>query len=540
MDRKTGKTDALNRHETFTYDLNGNLSSHTDRKGQVTAFTYDGLNRRTLAGFGVTVTGGVSSYQSTVAYTRDAGNRVTQVSDNLAGNVTRSYDGLDRLVSETTPQGSIAYTYDLAGRRTGMTVNGQSAVSYSYDNADRLTQISQGSSSVGFSYDDANRRSSLVLPNGVTVSYAYDQASHVAGINYQLGANNLGGLTYTYDQLGRRTQVSGSFARTALPATVVSATYDAANQLTNWNGTSVSYDANGNVLSDGANILTWDARNQLSSANGTSLSYDAFGRRIQNLQGTSFVYDGLNPVQELSGSTVTANLLAGGIDEIFSRTDSSGALTQLKDALGNTVALADVSGSISAAYTYDPFGTTLVSGQSGANALQFTGRENEGNGLYAYRARYYSPAFQRFLSQDPMGYQDDPNPYLYARDNPLSFVDPLGLDPSAKSPGRGGPGNGGNGGPGNGGNGGPGGPGNGPGDGPGNPPDPCAAVHQLGEDTTNTFAIIGFGLLAVSLAASGFGAPLAGAILLNSAAVLGGGGAALGGALQLWSSHSCH
>jgi RHS repeat-associated protein len=372
------------------------------------------------------------------------------------------------------------------------------------------------------------------------VSYAYDQASHVAGINYQVGANNVGGLTYTYDQLGRRTQASGSFARTALPATVVSATYDAANQLTNWNGTPVSYDANGNVLSDGANILTWDARNQLSSANGTSLSYDAFGRRIQNLQGTSFVYDGLNPVQELSGSTVTANLLAGGIDEIFSRTDSSGALTQLKDALGNTIALADVSGSISAAYTYDPFGTTLVSGQSGANALQFTGRENEGNGLYAYRARYYSPAFQRFLSQDPMGYQDDPNPYLYARDNPLSFVDPLGLDPSAKSPGRGGPGNGGNGGPGNGGNGGPGGPGNGPGDGPGNPPDPCAAVHQLGEDTTNTFAIIGFGLLAVSLAATGFGAPLAGAILLNSAAVLGGGGAALGGALQLWSSHSCH
>ena len=70
----------------------------------------------------------MSSYQSTVAYTRDAGNRVTQVSDSLAGNITRSYDGLDRLVSETTPQGSIGYTYDLAGRRTGMTVNGQSAV----------------------------------------------------------------------------------------------------------------------------------------------------------------------------------------------------------------------------------------------------------------------------------------------------------------------------------------------------------------------------------------------------------------------------
>ena len=81
------------------------FSSHTDRNGQVTAFSYDGLNRRTLAGFGVTVTGGVSSYQSTVTYTRDAGNRVTQISDSLSGNITRSYDGLDRLLSETTPQG---------------------------------------------------------------------------------------------------------------------------------------------------------------------------------------------------------------------------------------------------------------------------------------------------------------------------------------------------------------------------------------------------------------------------------------------------
>ncbi|HZU34066.1 MAG TPA: RHS repeat-associated core domain-containing protein, partial [Candidatus Angelobacter sp.] len=503
---------------------------------------------------GLTVTGGVSSYQSTVAYTRDAGNRVTQVNDSLAGIITRSYDGFDRLLSEATPQGSIGYTYDLAGRRTSMTVNGQSTVSYSYDNADRLTQLSQGSSSVSFSYDDDNRRSSLVLPNGVTVSYDYDQASHVTGISYQLGSTNLGGLTYTYDQLGRRTQVSGSFARTALPANVVSATYDAANQLTNWNGTPVSSDANGNVLSDGTNTFTWDARNQLSSANGTNLSYDGLGRRIQNLQGISFIYDGVNPVQEQSGGAVTANLLAVGIDEIFSRTDASGTFTQLKDALGSTVALADVSGDISAAYTYDPFGTTLVSGQSSSNAFQFTGRENEGNGLYAYRARYYSPAFQRFLSLDPMGYQNDPNPYLYARNNPVNFVDPLGLDPGSYSPGRGGSGNGGNGGPGNGGNGGPGnggsngpnGPGNGPGNNNGNNDNnndgnknPCAAVHQIGEDTTNAFANIGFGLLLGSLAATGFGAPLAGAILLNSAAVLGGGGAALGGALQLWSSHSC-
>src|SRR6266571_5982563 len=56
---------------------------------------------------------------------------------------------------------------------------------------------------------------------------------------------------YTYDSLGRRTQVGGSFAQTGLPTAVTSATYDAANELTNWNGLTISYDLNGNMLSDG-------------------------------------------------------------------------------------------------------------------------------------------------------------------------------------------------------------------------------------------------------------------------------------------------
>ncbi len=51
---------------------------------------------------------------------------------------------LDRLTSETTPQGSVGYAYDTAGRRTTMTLAGQPTVSYDYDLADRLTAITQG------------------------------------------------------------------------------------------------------------------------------------------------------------------------------------------------------------------------------------------------------------------------------------------------------------------------------------------------------------------------------------------------------------
>jgi YD repeat-containing protein len=54
-----------------------------------------------------------------------------QVQDSVGGTITRSYDGLDRVVSETTPQGTVSYTYDAAGRRLTM----QAQVSYSHDDA---------------------------------------------------------------------------------------------------------------------------------------------------------------------------------------------------------------------------------------------------------------------------------------------------------------------------------------------------------------------------------------------------------------------
>lgn len=425
LDRLVTRTDPLLRQESYSYDLNGNLASKTDRKGQITTLAHDALNRPKLVGFNTTFAGGVPSYESTINYTYDAAGRATQVVDSAGGTVIKTFDDLNRTITETTAQGSITFAFDALGRRASMAVAGQPAVSYSYDNASRLSQISQGASNVSFTYDNVNRRSSVTLANGVSMSYAYDNNSRITGITYTFGANTLGNLTYAYDGLGRRTQIGGSFARTSIPQPVTLASYDPANQLVNWNGTPISYDANGNMLSDGLNGFTWNARNQVASLNGAVLQYDALGRRVKNASGNSFLYDGANRVQELSGSTVTANLLTGGVDENFNRSDATGSFTPLTDALGSTIALVDSTGAIATSYSYDPFGNTLIFGQPNANPFQYTGRENEGNGLYYYRARFYSPVLGRFISEDPARFGI--NFYAYAGNNPISMRDPFGL-----------------------------------------------------------------------------------------------------------------
>ncbi len=51
-DRVITRTDALGQVRQILLDANGNLTQYTDRRGTVDVFTYDGLNRRTFAGFG--------------------------------------------------------------------------------------------------------------------------------------------------------------------------------------------------------------------------------------------------------------------------------------------------------------------------------------------------------------------------------------------------------------------------------------------------------------------------------------------------------
>ena len=70
------RTDALNASEGYGYDAPGNLTSHTDRNGNVINYTYDPVNRVSQILYNIPGKHG-PTLQSSVTYTWDLGDRVT-------------------------------------------------------------------------------------------------------------------------------------------------------------------------------------------------------------------------------------------------------------------------------------------------------------------------------------------------------------------------------------------------------------------------------------------------------------------------------
>ena len=424
LGQRTTRTDPLGRADIHVFDGVGKELRHTDRKGQITTGSYDVLDRLRQITF---------NDASTLTLTWDAGNRVISFADSLNGTISRGYDGLDRLTQEITPQGIVNYSFDAANRKTSMTASGSTPVNYGYDNGNRLLTVTQGTSSVSIAYDDANRVSSVTLPNGIVARYTFDSHGMLTSLVYQKDGAILDTMNYGYDAAARNVSFASTLSQLNKAITARGGgTFNAADQLLTFGGFTCTYDNDGNLVSDGVNGYTWNARNQLINISGdvpTSFSYDAIGRRTgRTVVGTAstFLHDGANLVQEVSGGKTVRYLTGPQLDQLFSRTDASGTMTFLRDGLGSVFGLADGTGSIVTQYQYDPYGNTSTTGAASQNTLQYTGRENDGTGLYFLRSRYYSPALSRFLSRDSVALNGGINEYAYADGSPISKTDPLG------------------------------------------------------------------------------------------------------------------
>jgi RHS repeat-associated protein len=281
-----------------------------------------------------------------------------------------------------------------------------------------------------YTLDNAgNRTAKTDQRTAVATSYGYDNI-------YQLLSATQGATTtesYTYDPVGNRLS----------DLTTSGWSNNTSNELTSRPGVSYTFDNNGNTLTKvvGSNTTSyaWDYENRLSSvtlpgSGGTvSFKYDPIGRRIykSSSSGTSiYVYDEDNLVEETNaaGGVVARYTHTNGMDEPVAMLRSGATSYYNADGLGSVTSLANGAGALSQTYTFDSFGKQTASSGSLTNPFQFTGRElDTETGLYFYRARYYDSSAGRFLSEDPVRFSGGSDFYAYVGNNPVYWIDPLGL-----------------------------------------------------------------------------------------------------------------
>jgi len=211
----------------------------------------------------------------------------------------------------------------------------------------------------------------------------------------------------------------------------------------------VAHDLDGNLLSapvQGSLLggLTWDARNRLTSAGGVTYAFDAENRRKSSTLGgqtTRYVFsrgaalDRLLVKVNADGSLTRYIYGVGLLYEVSattSGTDSSPVYYHF-DWRGDTVALSDNSGNVTARLSYSPYGERTIESGTVNTPFCFNGKWGvitEPSGLLSMQARFYSPVLRRFLNEDPSGFAGGLNLYAYCNGNPVDLMDPFGLGPA--------------------------------------------------------------------------------------------------------------
>ena len=425
-------------------------------------------------------------------YVYDKSGNLYQVTAHMAGKTYRlSYDLLDRLMRMTDEQGnSYTYTYDVnncmvkmdhtcgsSSADTSYTYDKDSrevttkcATSYTrtttYDKFGRVTKRSWNTPAVFNTiytyFDNGNNRFSLpkTIKNGTELlEYAYDANGNITSIKDSAGESTYQydelnqlirennhvldkTLTYHYDLGGNLTAVkeyafTTADALPAQPQKTETGTYSAAwkDQLLTWDGTAMTYDAIGNMLTKGTTSYTWIQGRKLSGVeNGKSIQYfyDHTGAR------TKKVVDGIETEYRMAGDLLVSEKT--GTQTYWYRYDSGANLVSVtiggeiyfyvRNAQNDVIALIDAEGNTVVKYIYDSWGKVLSITGSLAdtigvqNPFRYRGYyyDNE-TGMYYLRSRYYDPGVRRFICAD--GYASTGqglvccNMYAYCENNPI-------------------------------------------------------------------------------------------------------------------------
>ena len=165
-----------------------------------------------------------------------------------------------------------------------------------------------------------------------------------------------------------------------------------------------NWDNNGNLLLDNLGTYAYDHANRPISitqgAKNYTFAYNGQGdrtRQVVNGVPTTYTLD-LNAglTQVLADGTNTYEYGDGRLAQVAGAT----ATYLLADALGSVRQIANSSGAVKLAETYQPYGTVLSHAGTATSVYGFAGEATDGTGLSYLRARYYSPAQGRFITKD--------------------------------------------------------------------------------------------------------------------------------------------
>jgi RHS repeat-associated protein len=323
-----------------------------------------------------------------------------------------------------------------------------------YNNRLQATQIKLGTAgsptsvvSLGYSYGGTNNNGNVLTHTYSGGGLSYTQSFGYDPLNRLTTSSESGSSwsqTNGYDRYGNRWIDLGGGNQNLYFNT-------SNNRISGW-----SYDAAGNLLNDASHSYSYDAENKITDVDSlAAYIYDGAGQRVRKLVGENlrFVYGiGGELIAEYSGAS--GSLLkeyiygASGLLATVEPTavNSNGTRYTTPDHLGSPRVVTNSGASVISRHDYMPFGEELGAGVGGRTTgigfpgtsdglrQKFTSKERDiETGLDYSINRYYSPVQGRFTSTDPTLLSVNAfnpqswNRYEYVLNNPLMYVDPLGL-----------------------------------------------------------------------------------------------------------------